>query len=394
MALKLKVRTQFPADVTAQSPIILTITGVRYDFSLDIAAITVIFGGIFQPIDDTLVALAALDATPGLLTQTGPDAFTKRTLTGTANEVTVTNGAGTAGNPTLSLPAALTFTGKTVTGGTFVGATFTNGTYDKVIITPPATSATLTLIDGTVLTGPAASGTVMTLGNTETVTGIKTFGSAGAVGRLKIAGSTSGAVTLDAQAVAGSNVLTLPVGTDTLVGKATTDVLTNKTFNSTGTGNVLQVSGVTVSAGQYPGEPTTGSATSGNVGEYIQSVVLTGSAVSLTSTVAKTVTSISLPAGDWDVSGNVSYNTAATTAVTNVGAYLSGTTNTIDVTPGKASLLYFGEIVPTSGLTYAIPVGPYRLSLAATTTVYLIALGTFTVSTLTAFGALHARRAR
>ncbi len=394
MALKLKVRTQFPADVTAQSPIILTITGVRYDFSLDIAAITVIFGGIFQPIDDTLVALAALDATPGLLTQTGPDAFTKRTLTGTANEVTVTNGAGTAGNPTLSLPAALTFTGKTVTGGTFVGATFTNGTYDKVIITPPATSATLTLIDGTVLTGPAASGTVMTLGNTETVTGIKTFGSAGAVGRLKIAGSTSGAVTLDAQAVAGSNVLTLPVGTDTLVGKATTDVLTNKTFNSTGTGNVLQVSGVTVSAGQYPGEPTTGSATSGNVGEYIKSVVLTGSAVSLTSTVAKTVTSISLPAGDWDVSGNVSYNTAATTAVTNVGAYLSGTTNTIDVTPGKASILYFGEIVPTSGQSYAVPVGPYRLSLAATTTVYLIALGTFTISTLTAFGAIHARRAR
>jgi hypothetical protein len=49
---------------------------------------------------------------------------------------------------------------------------------------------------------------------------------------ISVAGNTSGSVTLQAQAVAGSSVLTLPVATDTLVGKATTDVLTNKTLGA------------------------------------------------------------------------------------------------------------------------------------------------------------------
>ena len=47
-----------------------------------------------------------------------------------------------------------------------------------------------------------------------------------------IAGNTSGSITLSAPAIAGSGTLTLPVATDTLVGKATTDTLTNKTLTS------------------------------------------------------------------------------------------------------------------------------------------------------------------
>lgn len=49
---------------------------------------------------------------------------------------------------------------------------------------------------------------------------------------MGFAGSTSGSTTVQATAVAGSTTLTLPAATDTLVGKATTDTLTNKTLTS------------------------------------------------------------------------------------------------------------------------------------------------------------------
>lgn len=50
---------------------------------------------------------------------------------------------------------------------------------------------------------------------------------------LGFSGSTSGTTTVQATAVAGTNTLTLPAtSNDTLVGKATTDTLTNKTLTS------------------------------------------------------------------------------------------------------------------------------------------------------------------
>lgn len=74
-----------------------------------------------QNADPTLTSLAAHN-TNGILTQTAADTFTGRTITGTTNQVTVTNGDGVAGNPTLSLPQSI-HTGATPT---FAGATLTN----------------------------------------------------------------------------------------------------------------------------------------------------------------------------------------------------------------------------------------------------------------------------
>lgn len=59
-----------------------------------------------------------------------------------------------------------------------------------------------------------------------------TIGLAGTLtGKISFAGATSGAIAVVGQAVGGANTLTLPAATDTLVGKATNDALTNKTYN-------------------------------------------------------------------------------------------------------------------------------------------------------------------
>lgn len=116
-------------------------------------------------------------------------------------------------------------------------------TVNKVTITQPAAGATLTIPNGVTLTGPAASGTAMTLGNAETVTGAKTFNS----GNLILAGATSGTTLLNATAIA-SGTVTVPAVTDTLVGKATTDTLTNKTFDTAGAGNSLLINGLAATA--------------------------------------------------------------------------------------------------------------------------------------------------
>ena len=55
---------------------------------------------------------------------------------------------------------------------------------------------------------------------------------------LSLGGTTSGFTNIEAAATA-SGTLTLPAATDTLVGKATTDIFTNKTFDANGTGNSL-----------------------------------------------------------------------------------------------------------------------------------------------------------
>ena len=147
--------------------------------------------------------------------------------------------------------------------------------------------------------------------------------------------------------------------------------------------------------GQLPGETSTGSATAGNVGEYIESVVAVGSATALTTATGKTVASISLTAGDWDVSGNIGYNTAASTSVTFFHSTLSLTTNVVDQTVGRENMMSMAATVPGAlSPAFQFPVGPVRMSLSGTTSVFLVAQASFTVSTLNAFGIIRARRIR
>ena len=102
-----------------------------------------------------------------------------------------------------------------------------------------------------------------------------------------ISGDTSGAITIAAPAVSGTNTLTLPVATDTLVGKATTDTLTNKTLTSPVIATIVNTGTLTLptSTDTLVGKATTDTLTN----KTLTSPVLSGS-VAGTYTLAGTPT--------------------------------------------------------------------------------------------------------
>lgn len=136
------------------------------------------------------------------------------------------------------------------------------------------------------------------------------------------------------------------------------------------------------------GTNTNDSAAAGYVGEVMESIIAAGSGVSMTTNTTATVTSLSLTAGDWDVFGYVQFTPGATTSVTD----LAGGTDTGTSITVESFRLFSSAYVPNNNLRQSIPMRRY--SLASTTTVNLLALAVFTVSTMVGSGRITARRAR
>ena len=157
--------------------------------------------------------------------------------------------------------------------------------------------------------------------------------------------------------------------------------------------DLAALAAVTGLAGQLPGTATNDNASAGNVGEFISSTTDAGSAVSLTTGTPANVTSISLTAGDWDVTASAYFDTAATTSYTQLVSSISTTSATLNTTAGRYSNWNTAAtVLGTSEISANVPT--VRISIASTTTVYLVARAAFTVSTMSAYGFIGARRVR
>lgn len=225
-----------------------------------------------QTSDATLTALAAYN-TNGLLTQTAADTFTGRTLTGTANQISVANGDGVSGNPTLSLPADVLIPTVLTVPNTGLHILDTNASHDLIIAPGSNLTAdhTLTITTGDAdriltINGDATISGTNTGDQTITLTGDVTGSGTGsfatsiasgavtnamlagsiALSKLSITGTPDGTKFLrddgSWQAAGGGSGLT--TGTTTIASGTNTRVLYNNSgvlgeYPITGTGNVV-----------------------------------------------------------------------------------------------------------------------------------------------------------
>ena len=130
------------------------------------------------------------------------------------------------------------------------------------------------------------------------------------------------------------------------------------------------------------------------VGYYVSANVLAGSAISLTNGAGADVCYIDLFPGDWEISGSVFFTADSTTLTTYaIGgiSQTSGTFETAGTNNNNAGLSVIGGTA-IQALSPNQCIASYRALLTSTTRIYLIAQSGFTVSTMTAYGYIGARR--
>lgn len=139
------------------------------------------------------------------------------------------------------------------------------------------------------------------------------------------------------------------------------------------------------------GTATNDNAAAGFVGEYVQSTV---SAQSVgTSNQYEDVTSISLTAGDWDISAFIQFDANGASVTNNTfGVSTTSGNSSAGLTGGVNSGIFINPTAASSIISWAIP--SIRVSLSGTTTHYMKLYKLYSVATPRVSARLSARRVR
>ncbi len=164
----------------------------------------------------------------------------------------------------------------------------------------------------------------------------------------------------------------------------------SETVRIKSTGNL-----VVGTANNIQGTATNNSAAAGNIGERTTSSISTYTNFTTTATY-QNITSISLTAGDWDISAFYSYysNSATITAASDAIFVISTTTASASgATEGK-NIAYIPQATLLGTSHESGSIAPYQVSLSGTTTYYLNAQATFTLGNPQYVGTIRAVRVR
>jgi hypothetical protein len=170
-------------------------------------------------------------------------------------------------------------------------------------------------------------------------------------------------------------------GVSSIAGNTGAFTLSNGITNST--------NDIRLDTGNLPGIASNTAAAAGKVGEVISA---SGTSGTLTSGVTAALGSISLTAGDWDVSAMVTFNTGGATSTTDYYAALSATSASLTAYGTSIQIHQRISAMADHSESFAIP--PTQALINATTSFYLNAQAVYTGTATTATYSIRARRAR
>jgi hypothetical protein len=142
------------------------------------------------------------------------------------------------------------------------------------------------------------------------------------------------------------------------------------------------------------GRTSGANATTGDVGEVVDQVLLIPGEVSINSA-ANVVTLTNLAAGDWEVSGElwVDTSTGSPGGLGKMSAALTTISGSLTTGPSATTAHAFGGAPSLTSTTAAIlHVGPVQVNLSGTQSVYLVGQQVVGSGTAYGYGKLHARR--